>query len=205
MGVGSRLATIATNLVAQFGYAGIGLGLILDSAGIPIPSEILLPLAGALVHQGRMNFVVLMMVATVAQTVGAIIAYELGAIGGLPLIKRYGKYILFSERELAITERWFARYGTWLALFGRCLPVIRTYIGYPAGLARMSRRRFVIASAIGSFGWSLILIAAGHALAGHLSTIDVIIHKFSLIILGLLLLGVIWYVKSHFKRAKTPA
>jgi membrane protein DedA with SNARE-associated domain len=184
-------------------FAQLAINLIVDSMGVPIPSEILLPLSGALVKQGQFSFVMVLIVATVAQSFGAFLAYEIGATGGIKLVKRYGKYVLFNERELATTQRWFDRYGAWLTLVGRCLPVIRTYIGYPAGIAKMPRHRFLIATVVGSFFWSLILIVAGYIMADNLKAIDTFLHKFSIVILGLLVLAVIWYVVRHWRGRKT--
>lgn len=203
MSITAQLADIATRLISSLGYGGLALGLIVDSAGVPIPSEILLPLSGALVRTGRFNFAAVLMVATLAQTLGAYIAYELGARGGIPLVKRYGKYVLFNERELAITQKWFMKYGSGLTLFGRCLPVIRTYVGYPAGIAKMPKTKFLIWSFIGSLGWSALLTYAGYQLAGQLGAIDSVLHKFSLLIAALLVLLVICYIYSHRKRPKS--
>ena len=199
MGIGTQFTLVATDLIAKLGYGGLAIGLIVDSAGVPIPSEVLLPLSGALIRQGKFNFVAILVVATISQTIGAVIAYELGARGGLPLVKRFGKYVLFNERELLITQKWFGKYGSWLTLFGRCLPVIRTYIGYPAGIAKMPRTRFVAASMIGSFIWSAILTYAGYALFANLVAIDHLLRRFSVIILCLLVILVIWYCVKHLK------
>ena len=190
----------ALDLISKFGYLGLAFGLVVDSAGLPIPSEVLLPISGVLVRQGHFNFLVVLVVATLAQTAGAILAYVIGAKGGVPLVKRYGKYVLFNERELATTQKAFQKYGSWLTLVGRCLPVIRTYIGYPAGIAGMPFGAFITYSLVGSLGWSAILTGAGYALGGHLDALDSVLHRFSLIIVGLLVLLVVWYVVRHLKK-----
>ena len=196
----AQLTEIATGLISGLGYGGLAVGLIVDSAGVPIPSEVLIPLSGALARQGRFSLAAVIIVGTLAQSAGAVLAYWIGASGGLALVRRYGKYVLFSERELATTQRWFSRYGSWLTLFGRMLPVIRTYIGYPAGIARMSFGRFLAASLIGSAIWSVILSLLGYYLATRLDQIDAVLHKFSLAIAALLGLGVIWYVRKKFNK-----
>jgi membrane protein DedA with SNARE-associated domain len=195
----ASLGQIALQLIEKFGYLGLGFGLVVDSAGVPIPSEVLLPISGVLVRQGHFNFLAVLVVSTLAQTLGAVLAYMLGARGGLPLVRRFGRYVLFSERELATTQKWFARYGSLLTLFGRCLPVIRTYIGYPAGIAQMPFGPFVVFSLIGSLAWSAILVGAGYALGGHLDGLDAVLHKFSLVIAGLLVVLVVWYVVRHLR------
>ena len=199
------LTGIATDLVAKLGYSGLAFGLVVDSMGVPIPSEVLLPIAGVLVRQGRMNAALVLVVATVAQTVGAWIAYEIGDRGGLTLVKRFGKYVFFNDRELAITQLWFAKYGVALAFFGRCLPVIRTYVGYPAGLGKMNKVTFGIASLAGSLLWSAILIYAGYVVGGETKIIDDFFARFSLVIYALLVVGVIWYIKRHYNEKKRPS
>lgn len=195
----SNLATLATSLIAKLGYAGLAFGLVVDSAGVPIPSEVLLPLAGALVKQGRFGLIEVIAIGTLAQTVGAVLAYWLGATGGLAMIERYGKYVLFSHRELEITERWFNKYGSWLTLAGRCMPVIRTYIGYPAGIARMNFTRFLAASFFGSLAWTVFLVWAGYALQDRIELLDKILHRFSIVIVLALGVLAVWYVKRHLR------
>lgn len=195
------LTGIATGMISSLGYGGLALGLIVDSAGVPIPSEVLLPISGALVNTGRFDFWLVVAVGTLAQTAGAILAYWLGATGGLALADKYGKYVFFSKRELHITEKYFSKYGQWLTLAGRCLPVIRTYIGFPAGLARMNFAKFLTASFVGSLLWTLFLTQLGVSLGtpDRLHAMDEIFKRFNVVIIALLLLGVIWYVRRHLK------
>ena len=108
------LSEIATNMIATLGYGGLAVGLFVDSFGIPIPSEVLLPLAGAAAKQGQMNLMIVIIVGTLAQTAGAMLAYAIGMGPGLEFVKRYGKYVLFSEHELAKTHTLFEKYGSWL-------------------------------------------------------------------------------------------
>lgn len=198
------LTGIATGMISSLGYGGLALGLIVDSAGVPIPSEVLLPISGALINTGRFDFWAVIAVGTIAQTAGAALAYWLGATGGLALAEKYGKYVFFSHRELAITQKWFDRYGQWLTLAGRCLPVIRTYIGFPAGLAKMNFTRFLIASFVGSLFWTVFLTQLGVSLAtpARLHAMDDIFRRFNFVIIILLLGGVFWYVKRHLNREK---
>jgi membrane protein DedA with SNARE-associated domain len=201
------LTQIATDLISSLGYVGLAVGLIVDSAGVPIPSEVLIPLAGVLARQGRFTFVAVFIIGTLAQTLGAILAYWAGATEGLVLAEKYGKYVLFSKKELNKTHQAFEKYGAWLAFFGRCVPVIRTYIGFPAGVARMNFPVFVIASLAGSAAWTLLLGWAGYALgsAERLHQFDAVLHKFSLLIVGLIIIAAIWYVKKHLpvRRSKS--
>lgn len=197
------LTGVATGLISAMGYGGLALGLIVDSAGIPIPSEVLLPISGALINSGRFSFWPVIVIGVLAQTIGAVLSYWLGATGGLALVKRFGKYVFFSEHELKVTEKAFDKYGAWLTCLGRCVPVVRTYIGYPAGLSRMPFGRFLAASLVGSLVWTVFLTELGVKLATEerLAQIDALFHRFNIAIVILLGLGVIWYVRRHLKRS----
>ncbi len=194
-----NLAKIAKNLLSSLGYGGLFFGLVIDSAGIPIPSEVLLPLAGALVRQGRFNLVLVIIVATLAQTIGAVISYWIGAFGGLPFVQRYGKYVMFRQHELAKTHALFEHYGAWLSLIGRCLPGIRTYIGYPAGVARMRFEVFLAASVLGSLVWTIVLTMLGYGLADKLDLIDHYVGSLGVLILFGAIILFVWYVRKTRK------
>lgn len=196
------LSEIATNLIATLGYGGLAFGLFVDSFGVPIPSEVLLPLAGAAAKQGQMNLVAVIVVGTVAQTLGAMLAYAIGMGPGLGFVKRYGKYVLFSEHELEKTHALFEKYGSWLTLVGRCLPGIRTYIGIPAGMARMKFGRFVAASFIGSLIWTIFLSILGYQLADHLHQIDSFLSKFGYVLAAASIIAFIWFVHHRSKKKK---
>lgn len=196
------LSEIATNLIVTLGYGGLAFGLFVDSFGIPIPSEVLLPLAGAAARQGQMDLLIVIIVGTLAQTAGAILAYAIGMGPGLGFVKRYGKYVLFSEHELEKTHNLFEKYGSWLTLFGRCLPGIRTYIGIPAGMARMKFVPFVIASFIGSLIWTIFLSVIGYQLADHLHVIDSVLSKFGYVLAVGGIVAFIWFVHRRSKKKK---
>lgn len=200
-----QLTKIASDLIATLGYGGLAIGLIVDSAGVPIPSEILIPLGGLLAREGRMDLTLVIIVGTLAQTIGAVLAYWLGANGGLALVQKYGKYVLFSEHELKKTHDLFDKYGQWLTLAGRCMPGIRTYIGFPAGIARMDFGRFLAASFIGSLAWTLILALLGYYLGDQIHRVDEIFHSFGIVILLLFIAAFVWYLKHQHKKrsAKT--
>lgn len=196
------LSEIATNLIVSLGYGGLAFGLFVDSFGVPIPSEVLLPLAGAAAKQGQMNLAIVIIVGTVAQTLGAMLAYAIGMGPGLGFVKRYGKYVLFSEHELEKTHTLFEKYGSWLTLVGRCLPGVRTYIGIPAGMARMKFGRFVAASFIGSLIWTIFLSVLGYQLADHLHQIDSFLSKFGYVLAGAGIIAFIWFVRHRSKKKK---
>lgn len=199
----TNFSQIAIDMIAALGYGGIAVGLILDSAGAPIPSEAILPLAGALVKTGQFNMVLVVLVGAGAQTLGAMIAYWLGMGPGLAIIKRYGKYLLFREHELNKTHVLFEKYGAWLTLVGRCIPGIRSYIAIPAGVARMNFGVFVATTFIGSLLWSIFLTVLGYYLADYLHVIDGVVSSFGYvfaIIGGALFL---WFVHHHTKKRRS--
>lgn len=196
------LSEIATNMIATAGYGGLAFGLFVDSFGIPIPSEVLLPLAGAAAKQGQMSLLIVIIVGTLAQTLGAMLAYVIGMGPGLGFVKRYGKYVLFSEHELEKTHALFEKYGSRLTFVGRCLPGIRTYIGIPAGMARMDFGRFVAASFMGSLIWTVFLSLLGYQLADHLQLIDSLLSKFGYAFAVAGIVAFIWFVHRHTKKRK---
>jgi membrane protein DedA with SNARE-associated domain len=201
--VSLSLTQSAVSLIEAGGYSGLALGLIVDSAGIPIPSEILIPLGVVSARQGSFNLVAVVVIGILAQTVGGIIAYEIGRRGGLPFIRRYGRYFLISQRDVDITHRQFERHGQWLAFGGRCVPLIRGYVGFVAGIAEMPFRRFVLATFLGSAIWTLVLAVAGYYLAADVSIIDRTLKPFSAAIATSLAIGVVWFVWHRLRATKT--
>ncbi len=193
------LTQSAVNLIDSAGYTGLAIGLIIDSAGVPIPSEVLIPLSAVSAKQGNFNIVAVIIISIAAQTLGALIAYQIGRRGGVPFIHRYGKYLLLSQHDLDATHRQFDRHGQLLALGGRCIPVVRGYIGFVAGIAEMPLRRFFVASLIGSTAWTLILTTAGWILADDITVIDRILRPFSLVIIVAIVTAAFWFVIARLK------
>lgn len=198
----SNLASIATDLISHMGYTGIGLGLLIDSFSLPIPSEVLLPLGGALAHQGRFNFWLLLLVAVIAQTAGGLIGYLIGRYGGEPLLLRYGRYVLITQSDLEKIHRVFTGTGRWMVLAGRCVPVVRGLICYPAGIAEMNIYRYLIYTAIGSLGWSALLAGLGYALSGSLEKIQSSIGGISYVVAAAVLLAVVWHVVHKLREIR---
>lgn len=191
------LTTIATDLISNLGYGGLTLGLVIDSLGVPIPSEVLIPVATILAEAGRFNLYAVFIIGTLAQVVGGLISYYIGRVGGLPAAEKFGRYILVSRHDLERTHDVFAKYGRVMAVVGRCLPVIRGLVGYPAGIAKMPVVEFTIFTAIGSAIWTGLLMYLGSVLSQHLEVIDSTMNKFSVLIV-LLLIGAALY---HFRHA----
>lgn len=188
-------------LYAQIGYLGVGLAMAIESACIPLPSEIIMPMAGWMVYRGVFDLWIVAIAATIGNTAGSTVAYWVGYLGGRPLIERYGRYILISAHDLEVADRWFAKYGEAAVFFGRLLPVVRTFISFPAGVARMRFDKFLLYSTLGAFPWVLALAYAGKVMGDHWVTVREVLHNFDYPILAALLLGVAYYVYRHLRPA----
>src|SRR3954465_463485 len=193
-------------LIAATGYSGIAILMAIESACIPLPSELIMPFAGYLVFSGTMKLLWVATAGAIGCNLGSLVAYEIGAYGGRPLVERYGRGGLMGERELEWADRFFAR-GGYLAVFvARMLPVVRTFIALPAGIARMPRLRFHVYTFLGSWPWCLGLAYAGMKLAENWRTLGKYFHQFDAVIGIILLAGITWFIWTHWKnRIKTSA
>lgn len=180
-----------TNLYGTVGYLGVALAMAIESAMIPMPSELILPFAGSLVANpaaveplthGPWNFWLVVIVATIGNTVGSLIGYGIGAWGGRPFLERWGRYLLIRPHEIELAEHFFDRYGAATAFFSRLLPIVRTFISFPAGVARMPPGRFIVYSTAGAFIWSLVLVQAGVLLGESWPKIRQALQPFDLLI-----------------------
>ena len=198
----SVLAGFVIATISRLGYGGIVLLMAIESACIPLPSEIIMPFSGYLVYTGEMNLWLVAFAGAFGCVVGSIVAYYAGAWGGRPFVEKYGKYILISRHDLDLADRWFQRHGDITIFIGRLLPVIRTFIAFPAGIARMDMWRFNIYTFVGSYIWCLVLAWIGMKLGEHWNTLGVYFHRFDAIIGVILLAGLIWYVRRHLQHLK---
>jgi membrane protein DedA with SNARE-associated domain len=188
------------------GYAGIAILMAIESACIPLPSELIMPFAGYLVSQGRFNLFWAATAGAIGCNLGSVLAYEVGYYGGRPLVEKYGSYILMSRHDVEMADRFFARFGGAAIFVGRLLPVIRTFIALPAGIARMPRVPFHIYTFLGSWPWCFALAYLGMKLGDHWMDLKPYFLKFKEVILVALLAGVIWFVWTHWKnRMKVSA
>ena len=194
-----------TNLYGAIGYLGVLVASAIESAMVPLPSELILPFAGFLVSDstsvepithGRWSFLLVVIAATVGNVIGSLIAYAIGAWGGRPFLERYGKYLLIRPHEIETADRFFAKWGSQTAFFSRFLPVVRTFISFPAGVARMPLGRFIVYSAAGAFLWSASLVYAGTVLGANWVDIRHALQPFDTLILVVVVLAVaafIWW------------
>ena len=160
---------IIVNLLYQTGYLGVFLLMVMESATLPVPSEVVLPLGGYLVWQGRLEFWSTVAIATIGSLVGTMVDYGIGYYLGRPAVIRYGRIVRFSEKRLETTERWFGSHGKSVVLLARFVPLLRTLIAFPAGLVKMDVKRFLAYSAVGILVWDVALVYLGF-LAGQNST-----------------------------------
>ncbi|ACX52163.1 SNARE associated Golgi protein-like protein [Ammonifex degensii KC4] len=197
-----KLVSLLVYYLSLTGYWGIAVGMAIESCNIPLPSEIILPFGGFLAYQGKVTFWGAVLAGTVGGTVGSVISYYLGLKGGRPFLERYGRYFWISPRELALAEAWFARYGEATVFFTRLMPVIRTFISFPAGIARMNLIRFTVYTFLGSLPWSIFLTYLGFRLGEHWEEVKVWLHKYDIAVLVLTVLVLGWYW-SHKRRGKS--
>lgn len=179
----------------------------LESALIPIPSEVTMPFSGSLVAIGRFNLLIIVIVGAVGNLFGSLLAYGLGYWGQETVvrqaIKKYGRYILISENEFDRAKKWFLHYGEVIVFTSRLLPVLRTFISLPAGIAKMNLIKFISYTLIGSFLWSFLLAWIGMKLGQHWDTLGTYFHKLDFIIVVLIVLSGGFYLYHKLKRIKT--
>ena len=187
------------HLYAQVGYLGVLIAMAIESACIPIPSEIIMPMAGWMVFRGVFDFWLAVVAGTVGCTVGSAVAYWVGAWGGRPLLLKYGRYLLISEHDMDAADRWFAKYGDPAIFFSRLLPVIRTFISFPAGVTKMNFGKFLLYTTIGSFPWVLGLTYAGKLMGDNWVQVRAVLQNFDYPIIALLLAAVAYYLYRHLK------
>ena len=198
----SLVANFIIQIISTLGYAGVGFLMAIQTMAIPMPSEIILPFAGSLVATGRFTLIGLALAGAFGSGLGSSIAYYIGHKGGRPLINKYGRYILISEHDLNLVEKFFARFGSVSAFVGQLLPVVRSFIAFPAGAAKMPYWKFIIYSVAGSFLWSLVLGYFGMRLGENWPTLREKFHGFDTAIVVLIIIGGVWWVYRHIKLRK---
>ena len=191
------------SLYGSVGYLGVMVAMAIESAMIPLPSELILPYAGFLVSDlsqlepltgSPWNYWIVVVVATIGNTLGSLVAYVIGAYGGRPFLERYGKYLLIRPHEIELADRFFANHGAATVFVGRLLPVVRTFISFPAGVARMPIGRFIVYSTAGAFPWSMLLVYAGMVLGANWVDIRHALQPFDLAIALAVVLAVVLFV-----------
>jgi len=199
------LAVFTTGTIAAMGYGGVVLLMGIESACIPLPSEIIMPFAGYLVYQGQFTLLGAGFWGAVGCVAGSIPAYYLGQYGGRPIIERYGRYLLISHHDLDLADRLFERHGAAVVFWARLLPVIRTFIAFPAGVSRMNMARFIAYTSVGSFPWCTGLAWVGMKLGERWNSdprLKAAFHRFDAVIGVLLVLAVVGFAWHKIRAAR---
>ncbi len=204
------IALVAGLIVATIsgaGYLGIVLLMAIESACIPLPSEIIMPFSGYLVSTGRFDLVLVATAGALGCNLGSAAAYAVGYFGGRKLVERWGRYVLMTRHDLDLVDRFFARYGGVTVFLCRLVPIVRTFIALPAGIARMPLLRFHLYTFLGSWPWCYALAYVGVRLGEQWDRdprLKQAFHDFHLVIIGILALALAWYVRRHWKH-RLPA
>src|SRR6266700_6788368 len=201
------LTILITNLYISTGLLGIVLAMAIESCCIPLPSELVMPLAGIMIVSGKLlhgtnSLLALLLVAlagAVGCLLGSIIAYIIGYTGGRPLLLKYGRYLLISQHDADKADQFFQRWGSETTFFSRLLPVVRTYISLPAGIAKMPFAKFCIYTLLGSLPWCFLLAYVGTILGNHLDTFSPIFHTFDVVIFIFLVVLIALYIRRHIR------
>lgn len=201
----SELSRFVIACISTFGYSGIVLTMAIESACIPLPSEIIMPFSGYLVTTGQFTMLGVTLAGAVGNVLGSIAAYYAGIWGGRPFVERYGPYILVSHRDLDMADRWFQKYGEAAVFFSRMLPVVRTFISLPAGIAQMNFPRFVLFTFLGALPWCYLLAYIGLKMGERWEDLRQYFHQLDVVIGLLLVAMLVFFVWSHWpKRRPTP-
>ncbi len=187
------------NLISSLGYFGIFIAMTIESALIPLPSEIIMPFSGYLVSQGKFNIWLVTLMGALGNVLGSWIAYFIGIKGGRPLVLKYGKYVLIHKHEIEKADKWFKKYGSKAIFFSRLLPAIRTFISLPAGIAKMNFKKFTLYTFIGSIPWCFALTFIGYKIGQNWNEISPIFHRIDIIILIFIIVAAFILYKRYKK------
>lgn len=197
------------SLYTTLGYAGVVIAMTIESAAIPLPSEIVLPFAGFAIARGleepltgaAWTYWGAVASGVAGNTLGSLISYGIGRLGGRPLLERYGRYVLIGKHDLEVADRWFARFGEATVLFSRMLPVVRTFISVPAGVARMPVWRFTLFSILGAVPWVMLLVWGGMVLGENWAEIKRALRGLDYLVVAALVGLIALFVWRHTRRA----
>jgi membrane protein DedA with SNARE-associated domain len=205
MGITEYIAYYITSFMNQTGYVTVFIAMVMESMVFPIPSEAVMPFAGFLIAEGKFSWVGVITISTVASITGSFLSYALGFWGGTPFIKKFGKFLLIDEEELAFTQVFFKKYGGITVFISRFIPVVRHLISIPAGLGRMNIASFGILTAIGAGMWNVLLTVCGFYLRQNWKSIMKYSHLIDIIVVALMAGLVVLYVFRHLRKLRKKA
>ncbi len=194
----SPIVQFVINTISSLGYPGIAVLMGIESAAIPLPSEVIMPFSGFLVSEGRFSLQGIALAGAAGSVLGSWVTYWIGKYGGRPLVRKYGHWVLITEHDLNLVDRFFSRFGNWATLVGRMLPVIRTYISIPAGLAGVRFWPFTLTCFVGSYVWSFFLGWIGFKLGENWEDIRHYFRQVDWLIIVLIIVGIAWWIRRHF-------
>ncbi|HTY81428.1 MAG TPA: DedA family protein [Dehalococcoidales bacterium] len=201
-----QIINLVQTVYLHIGWYGVTGLMAIESFLIPFPSEIIMPFAGwMLIEKNGMAATWVLFAAmwgAVGNTAGSIASYYMGKGAGRPFLNKYGKYVLLSQHDLDISDRWFARSGSWTVLAGRLLPLIRTYISIPAGIAKMNVPKFIIYTFAGSFIWSAGLAYGGYLLGDHWEELRTAMRPFDPVFIAVVVILIALYIYRHVRHVK---
>jgi membrane protein DedA with SNARE-associated domain len=186
--------------ISAMGYFGIILMMAVESACIPLPSEIIMPFSGFLVFKGQFSLFGIALAGALGCSLGSIVTYYIGLFGGRPLLEKFGKYVLITQHDMEAADKFFAKYGDKAIFISRLLPVVRTFISLPAGIAKMNVLKFNIYTFVGSFFWCFVLGWIGMKLGEHWNTLGKYFHRFDIVIGAIILTGAVYYLYRHLRK-----
>ncbi len=205
MSVINTIKEFAENTVRQMGYPGIALLMGLDSMCIPIPSEAIMPTGGLVAQSGKLNFWLVGLAGASGSFFGSLICYGIGSKLGKPFLEKYGKYVLMRQKELDHAQAWFDKYGSGVTLWGRFVPVIRTFISLPAGIYKMDFPRFALYALLGSVPWAFLWAWVGFQFGEHWEGLKSSLHIVDYVIGGLILLLIVRFLYHRFKKSEATS
>ena len=197
MVIAELLSDTITGLILSFGYPGIFLLMAGESAALPIPSEVVLPFAGYGVFLGNFDMAAVILIATVGQLFGALAAYYGARLGGRPFVEKYGKYAMIDGGHLKMTEEWFKKHGAKTVFVSRLLPIVRTFIPLPAGLAKMDVKKYAFYTFAGSLPWTAALVYAGFWLGPYWKDLIMFFGELDIIIIAIIIIALVYFVRKR--------
>lgn len=204
-----QILELIARVYDSIGWPGVVALMAIESASMPLPSELIMPLSGWMLIQakGLSQWYVLLagFYGAVGNLLGSLAAYWVGARGGRPLLERYGRYVLITRRDLEMADRWFARYGSWAVFLSRLLPVVRTFISLPAGVARVPLLRFSVLTFAGSFPWSVGLAWGGYLLGENWEGLRRVMRPFDIPIIAAVVAIVAYYVVRRIRHLRAQS
>ncbi len=189
-------------IIEKFGYLGMFVAMILEAVIIIIPSELILATGGILASNGIFSIIGATLIGVIGSVFCAIILYAMGYYGGRTFIQKYGKYFFMKEKDIEKSDKWFRKYGLKAAFLGRFLPIIRTFISIPIGIARLNFKKFLIYTTLGSIPWTVLFVLSGYYLSNNYTKVANVVSIFKVPIIILILVLILLYIYSKILKPR---